>query len=154
MIIVQRSGNFTEVITSIPEPEVMQTRLLQAWANKAEDFARMKARGGRSSLYLHYRTGSYHRGINGRVFLDRAEISVVHPGATLLEYGGVVRPVKGQYLTFRLYRPSDGAIPTGRWVRTRQVRITGRRIIQSSAEEALMYVRGHLPLILQGTAHG
>lgn len=175
MIQIQHA-NFRTGIDRIPTEQEFQQRILSAWALRAEVIARIKASKGRTdNRYLTYRTGSYSQSLRGRVFMGGAELSVTHPGANLLEYGGTVyaksryvsfrragksklslRPTapytRNSYMTFRLYRSSDGAVPTGQWVRTRKVTMPARRIIRSSAEEALMYVRAHLPELLAGTA--
>jgi|GEM_PF-5599673 len=116
---------------------------LRAWAREALRLARERATGGPSDRrYLHARRGTYARAIRAHVTRNEATLSVTHVGARVHEYGAVIRPTRGRYLTFRLYRPGDTTRPTGRWVRARQVVIPARRIITRSGDDALRILGG------------
>lgn len=146
------NGDWAKFIAFVPDAKTLQDRTLTAWADRAAAFARRNAvLGALNSNYLNRRSGLYQNNIFGKVTgPDAAVLSVTHPGAVSNEIGAVIRPVRAQYLRFRLYRPGDRTVPTGNWVRARMVTIPARMTITKSGLEAVNYVQLNFARIATG----
>ena len=118
-------------------PERLTLALNQAWAKNAAERLREYVGGGPVTRYLTFRSGAARESVQASADRQGGTLSASGPGLPYLEDGGIIRPKKGLWLTFRLHEPWDGAEPTGRWVRARQVKIPARHMVRDAAEQAL-----------------
>ena len=83
---------------------------------------------GRMGSFLHVRTGDLKAHVYGKVRDNNRAVIATGRGyrAEILERGGVIRPKKGKYLTFR----SD----SGGWIKARTVTIPAKRWFTKSIE--------------------
>lgn len=124
--------------------------LNRAWAEEAARRVRQNVGGGPGTAYLRMRSGSTRNSVQTTANSQGATVSASGPGISLQEDGGTITAKRGKWLTFRVYRPSDGPVATGPWRRVRQVRIRAKHPVRDAAMQALDTLGPHLDAILGG----
>lgn len=131
-------GELRDLITDVDRhrPERLAPRINHDWAQDAAARAREYLGGGPMTRYLTARSGRARASVRATSNAQGAQLTATAAGLNLLEDGGTIQARPGGWLTFRLSQPWDRDTPTGRWVRTRQVRIPARHMIRDAGDQA------------------
>jgi len=110
-----------------------------AGSRRGSTSANLGVRSGtlRSNVFRNVRGGPPPAAMVGRVFIRKAGPDRYYPIYALIhEKGGVIRPKKGEFLTFQPGRKAGtAAVKGGPWVRVRQVTIPARPVWATVARE-------------------
>ncbi|MDV6376244.1 hypothetical protein [Deinococcus arenicola] len=148
MLTVQ--GDLRTWLAELDRLRSLPVRLNQGWAEDAAEQARKNLGGKGNTAYLRLRSGATRASVTVTANAGGATLSAGGPGLNFQEDGGVIKPKRGKWLTFRIHEPSDGPQATGPWVRVRQVRIPARHPVRDAALYALDHLGDHLDSILGG----
>lgn len=143
---IQVKAGFTQPPTFPVEPNALLPSINRQFVADAKRGISEKASGKGGSRYMTMRSGKTRDSVFGHVTPTGGEVGASGPGVGIQEEGteglpgGVIRPKRGEFLTFQLHADGDTTERTGRWVRLRSVRIRASHFIRDSVEESMVRV--------------
>jgi hypothetical protein len=151
-VTLEVQGNMQALLNDVQAhfPDRLTAEINRRWADAGAQRLREFVGGGPVTNYLTARSGRSRDSVQATFSAQGGTLSASGPGIPIQEDGGTIRPkAPNGWLTFRIHQPGDGARATGRWVRTRQVRIRPRHMVRDAAQQALGLVPAFLDFALE-----